>query len=459
MKNNFKGSDKINKPSVFLLRFVSIMSILGILLFVNVAVISSYKIWNNYEYNFRTIFYLVIIITSGIIATSFGYNLKLKGFQKINHIINHGLLLGTAIICFILLECALRIIVPENTNWSIVYKNVSDNDTPYSLKPNLDITVTIGHEQLSMKTNSLGMRWREVSYNNPLKKTRIAFVGDSFTLGCWADKVENSFVGVFDNTIDSKKYEALNFGMGANGLNEALLIIKNNVLLFKPAFVVLNFYNGNDFRDTYLGLHKHKLVDGVMLWNMRIIEEKIPEIYRQNFYPTSSSIFSLSFLNHSMLYQQIKKFRRTKYFTEQIDISPVIDKYSYTSMNFMSQDPYPDIARETIEVNFRKLDEIRKLLNNAGIILVITSLPTSEQIYSKKLIGKGFNLNNPQNYLYNYTKMNSIYYLDLLPIFRLWVREHHRNIFFYGDNHYNNTGHSVTGRAIASFFDENFNIK
>ena len=38
----------------------------------------------------------------------------------------------------------------------------------YRLKPNLDVVTKVASKDVIIKTNSLGMRWREVSHDNPL---------------------------------------------------------------------------------------------------------------------------------------------------------------------------------------------------------------------------------------------------------------------------------------------------
>ncbi|MCJ7827590.1 hypothetical protein MUP65_00380, partial [Patescibacteria group bacterium] len=100
---------------------------------------------------------------------------------------------------------------------------------------NLDISTKFRKRKIIIKTNSYGMHWREVSLTKSLEKKRIAFVGDSFTFGLWADRVENSFVGVFDSLLSSESFEVLNFGVNGYGLDDEELLIKEEftkVLVF-----------------------------------------------------------------------------------------------------------------------------------------------------------------------------------------------------------------------------------
>jgi hypothetical protein len=62
------------------------------------------------------------------------------------------------------------------------------------------------------------MAWREARVEKPARVRRIAFVGDSFTFGLWADSFEKSFAGVFDATVAPSGIEvrtsASGYGMG-----------------------------------------------------------------------------------------------------------------------------------------------------------------------------------------------------------------------------------------------------
>lgn len=147
----------------------------------------------------------------------------------------------------------------------------------FRLKPNLDIITKVGARDVIIKTNSHGMRWREVSLDIPQTKKRVAFMGDSFTFGLWADKVENSLVGVFDALLESHNFEVLNFGVPAYGFEDMELQIKEHVLPFQPDYIVLMFYSGNDFLDTYLGTERYYVSKrGVLKLNEENLKSKIP---------------------------------------------------------------------------------------------------------------------------------------------------------------------------------------
>ena len=104
----------------------------------------------------------------------------------------------------------------------------------YRLRPNLDIVTKFGTKDIRIKTNAYGMRWRDVSLSKRAGTTRVAFVGDSFTFGQWADSIEHTRAGVFDATLAPNGVEVLNFGVPGYGLADIELLIREQVLRFTP---------------------------------------------------------------------------------------------------------------------------------------------------------------------------------------------------------------------------------
>lgn len=58
--------------------------------------------------------------------------------------------------------------------------------------------------------------------------------------------------------------------------------IREDILPFRPDYVILMFFNGNDFRDTYLGKDKYDVATGVARWATANINSKIPEEFRKH---------------------------------------------------------------------------------------------------------------------------------------------------------------------------------
>ena len=269
------------------------------------------------------------------------------------------------ITCLGILEIGLRIYhsykSPDDLSLFVPKPNGS-----FDLKPNMTVTTKVDKEEINIITNSHGMRWKEIPRKSDPKYPRIAFVGDSFTFGCWASRVEKSFVGVFDSVMSSKGYETLNFGVGGYGLDDIEMQLKDKVVGFQPKYIFLMFFNGNDFRDTFLGIHKYDFSNGAANLDVNNIRVKIPEEYRKR-------VGRLSYiLWNSAIYGQLSNaFARIRaHKTGDFGVSN-----DFLSYSFWSQRPYPEVAQEARDVSINTLKSISDICRQSGIRLIIVAIP------------------------------------------------------------------------------------
>ncbi len=407
----------------------------------------------------------ILIWVLDLALISFG-SLLIYFRRKARIQINLALLLGTLVVCLFAIEGVLRLIdlpreqqegIEDIQNPISIFMQNPNGTGSYRLKPNLDIMVKVGSKDVAIKTNSLGMRWREVCYDNPMGKMRIAFVGDSQTFGCWADSIEDSFVGIFDSLLDSNKFETLNFGVGGYGLSDEELQIEEQILPFKPNYIVLAFFNGNDFRDTYLGKDRYDVTTGVAVLNMENLNSKIPKEFRTSAMEENTaganSIASKfkSFISSLSIYKLLAQALNTLDANQTGGFSV---SNQFTSYTFWSQVPYPEVAVKAKDLSLEVLDNIRELCYRNDIQLIIVALPYREEVYATSLSGSNYDINLPQKYVEEYSVTHSVPYLDLLPILRSYARETNSDICNYDGIHYSNEGHRVVGESIAKFFEE-----
>ncbi len=371
-----------------------------------------------------------------------GMGLSLIFFSKKHQLKNLALLLVTLLICFSLTEVLLRLIEPKPLMLNLYVKNPNGTGS-FRFGPNLSIVTKVGSREVVIKTNSHGMGWREVSIDNPLNRSRIAFVGDSFAFGLWADKMENGAVGVFDSLMDKDKYEVLNFGVPGYGPPDIELQIKEEVLAFKPDYLILMFYNGNDFKDAYLGKDKYKIVNGTAVWDKENEKRKIPAEFRRKVKPW----------DRLAIYRLLYKFISTN-LTDKADVSDSDFRVSrdFTSYTFWSRTDQPEVMLKARDITLGILDNIRNICYNNNIKFIIVTVPYKEQVFAGSVTGKNYDIRLPQKYIEEYAGKHSIPYLDLLPVLRAYVRDKNKDIYVPNDIHFNNEGHYVVGKAIAAFF-------
>ena len=320
----------------------------------------------------------------------------------------------------------------------------------YRLKPNLDLVTSVAGSEVKIHTNSHGMPWREVSVE-PSGKRRIAFFGDSFTFGSWADSVERSFVGVFEESLSSE-WEVLNFGVGGYGFADVELLLAEKGIDFEPSFVVVVMYNGNDFRDTYLGLWKELLVDGTAVLNEQNLKERVPERFvnapHTMAHPSPETSILKEWLRRLAVFRFVAPFLRMENLTVDFVASS-----RFVSYSFWSQFPYSEVAVRAKDVSLETLTRIDDLARTNGARLIVVALPTRDQVYSGRMSGDHYDIDLPQTYVRLFAREANIPFLDLLPPLRAYVAETNKNLFVRGDTHLNNKGHLLVGRYLADWFD------
>lgn len=323
----------------------------------------------------------------------------------------------------------------------------------YRMKPNLDLKVSVKGLNVHIQTNSHGMRWRETSRLKPAGVTRIAFLGDSFTFGCWSDSIESSFVGVFERGMGRPRYEALNFGIGGYGLDDMELLLHEQVAAFAPDYVVVMLFTGNDIRDTYLGLNKYDLVDGTVEFNRANMAAKIPA------YTHEDEPFNLPEAHDpSAVRRSLARLAAGRLALRSLGLAnPWLNfkpSRHFTSFSFWCQHPYPDVARRAIDVTLATLDRVNASVAEHGGRLAVVAIPSREQVYLSATAGRTFDTALPQAYVLPHARERGIPYLDLLPPLRAYATRHWGSVYVDGDIHFNTTGHRLTGEWLREWFAE-----
>lgn len=109
---------------------------------------------------------------------------------------------------------------------------------------------TYWYNNASGKINRYG--WRDVAWelNKALGVYRVAIVGDSF-VEAFQVPLADTFHKIAEKQLNSNGYqvELMSFGQSGFTTTEEFLIIRDEVLTFKPDLVVLFFYPANDLAD------------------------------------------------------------------------------------------------------------------------------------------------------------------------------------------------------------------
>ena len=112
---------------------------------------------------------------------------------------------------------------------------------------------------VSVTTNSLGLRNKEISVKKPAGVIRILILGDSYTFGVYVDN-NSTYPSVLERSLsgDGYKVQVINAGY-ADGFeaDEQFVWLVNRGLEFEPDIIVYGFFVGNDIDvkpETWRGL-------------------------------------------------------------------------------------------------------------------------------------------------------------------------------------------------------------
>lgn len=366
---------------------------------------------------------------------------------------NTVLLLSTSLLSLPFLEAGLRFV--EKVKGIKVELRVFQDSAPgpCELIPNVHTAINVGGERVVISTNSTGMHWREVAVPKPKNGRRIAFAGDSFTFGEWANRVENSFVGIVDSQMSPKGLEILNFGVPGDGLPEMEIRLQKNILVYQPDYIVVMFYNGNDISETYLGAGKTDCTSGRL--RPEIVENKIPPEFRESFGQEART-----FLNRYSALVRALRFVKGRLFADPrfldlndstITLSAFRVDNSFLTASFWSRTAYPPIAEEARDQALRVLERIRHLALRNGAKLIVIAIPFREQVYALHETGDDYDVGLPQRYIEQFAKDANVPYYDLLRPLRRYIVACEEMIYVPSDPHFNTRGHRIVGELISRF--------
>ncbi len=371
-----------------------------------------------------------------------------------------GGLLGllTVSVCLFILEAGVRLddwresrkLPAASPELPLLEENPAGTGS-YRLRANLDLETRVGTTNIRIRTNSHGMHWRETPLTGRAGRQRVAFLGDSFTFGSWATDWAHTFVGVFESRLPRDRFEALNFGVGGYGLLDEELLLQEIALKFEPAYVVVVMYMGNDFRDTWLGLNRERIVNGTARLNDETPEGRVPaeQLAEDN---------TLSVDCPVPIWRRIASrsaaFRRLAPLLNLEDLCVRFrPNRNFFMPGFWSRVPPAEVALQARQSVLDALSRMDVLAGTRRARLAVVALPTSDQVYAREWTGRTFDTALPQSAVEAFCRDRRIPYLDLLPLLRQQAAASNRRLYLKQDIHLNDFGHAKVGELIAGWFD------
>lgn len=113
---------------------------------------------------------------------------------------------------------------------------------------NSTIEISWGAVPYTIKTNSLGLRGKEISTRKPEGKIRIAGLGDSVTDGFFVDN-DDTYPAQLEEMLNKEGYnaEVINAARGGGSIDKEYTILREILIPLKPDIVLLTFVTNDIF--------------------------------------------------------------------------------------------------------------------------------------------------------------------------------------------------------------------
>jgi lysophospholipase L1-like esterase len=340
------------------------------------------------------------------------------------------------------LEVAVRVLVPQDLdffNSEKITRPATRSGARLELIPGARSASYIG---VPVAINAVGLRDdHEVALPKPPGVFRILGVGDSVTFG-YGVRLEETFLKVLEQRLNAEpigahpmRYEVLNAGVGATGLNDYYHYIEAAASALEPDVILVNVVL-ND-------IEPPRNTEGTA----RPAAAGSPGLVRQ---------INGALLLHSEAYLlAYTSFKSLLYRARVLDINRV---HEY---DFLPLEPPSDKQGAAWRASLAWLDRIASLTRSRGWPLVVAIFPMEVQLTPELLalyrrefgtrLGSEALSGDPQRRVREWGASRDVPVVDVLPTFRAAAREplYLRNrAITYDPVHPNPLGHRIAGAAL-----------
>ncbi len=287
-------------------------------------------------------------------------------------------------------------------------------------------------------TNSLGFKDRIVrNINSTTTKERIIFIGDSFTEGIGIP-YEETFVGLIDKELDSKKYEVLNAGVVS--YSPYIYYLKTKYLIEHGLkfneLVVFNDISDVQDEITYQDWKPSNPNQIQLIWNSII--------KNTDFFLEHHSLIYLHGIRPIIFGVQTKRIKKI-FLGAKSDTDKITEKdkeYLNNRGRWTFDDKvYEEWGKKGLDLEIKHMNELYELCKKNNIKLSIAVYPWPDQIINNDLYSRQVTVWE------KFAKNHKIDFYNLFPIFidnGLEKSKTVENYFLpHNDVHWNSFGHRI----------------
>jgi lysophospholipase L1-like esterase len=382
------------------------------------------------------------------------------------------LLFVTLFTMLIICELAIRFFIPQITYSDLLLltgeQYTEEHFIPFTLKPNYKAkspSMEFPGKMVTIRTNSLGLRGKEISIKKPNGVKRILVLGDSYTFGVYCENsdVYPAFLETLYEQEGLSNIEVINAGY-ADGWSpdQHYAWLVNRGIEFGPDIVIYGFFIGNDITgihsSTWIELDRHDLP-------VRIVN---PKIYIDDFGRIRSKVKDSKTVGQESVYR-IPLLRESHFF---ILLNRTVQKLyrNSTGANAINRGwgdtPFDPILKPSLSKKHQGKDELflklvngmREVANKNGAKFLLLMIPVNFQVepeeFLKKVLGSSkFDIQRDYfEELEPILEQKNIEYLNLLSLMR--SRPEGKYYPRNGEVHFNPNGHKFTGNELKKKLDE-----
>jgi hypothetical protein len=395
-------------------------------------------------------------------------NDRKTALEKPTRLKNALLLGGTLVLLFAAAETTFRIVYhPENLESVVRF----DERLGWVLKPNARSRSVDNQKGLdySIRTNSLGLRDREVKENKKPGTKRILIIGDSVAYGTGVD-AEWRFSDFLSRALGDD-FEVLNSAVCGWGTDQELLYYEDRGKALDPDFVILTFTMANDVLNNsldhlFLGSAakpRFALVDGLLSLERETLEppelrlhDEVRKVLRES--------RVLLFTKRRIDALRYEKHVRHACAEDHggFDKHGLDNDYSHWSVYERAYGPPFENAWRVTEA---LLERLSRACAGDGVQLIVFAFPLKLEVddaWRRQLLGHFgidstlLDLRKPYDRLATICRDRGIECLYPLGTFREAARS--RALYFARDSHPNAYGHAAAAGVILGVLREEFSV-
>lgn len=310
----------------------------------------------------------------------------------------------------------------------------------------------------------------------------ILLVGDSFTWGY------APFEAKFGTIVEKYSgHRVLKCGVTGYGSKPELIKIRKVAARTgkPPSLLIVGYCIGNDLKDDYLFPHI-TFQDGFLLTKAIIgnISNGEKRVYseaelndqldnwknfgmsRQPTHPYLQKLhwwFKQKFLFYNIVAEQ-ELFRNLLLRMESGGDTDTAEKEREVFnqvMPYISLDAYPWV-KNAWNGHLSTLKDISEFAEGSGTKVLFVLIPMKEQVYDALRVPGDYSWEQPNEIVKGYFRKHSIAFIDLLPLFRDFVKKtggrktgHEQDLYWRNDAHWNIKGNRLAGLLVTKYLIEN----